>query len=79
MDDITTRLQREAQREPHEPIWLDAIAEIERLRRALRGMLHLEEESGGFCDDDDDLSYEICQAYAALMPNEKVEGASDDN
>ena len=32
MDDIITRLKREAQREPNEPIWRDAIAEVEKLR-----------------------------------------------
>ena len=32
MTDILDRLRIEAQREPHEPIWREAIAEIQSLR-----------------------------------------------
>ena len=37
--DIIDRLRIEAKREPHEPIWRDAITEIERLRGAIHACL----------------------------------------
>lgn len=36
MTDIIERLRIESRREPHEPIWRDAIDEIEALREAVR-------------------------------------------
>jgi len=36
MIDVVERLRIEARREKHEPIWRDAIAEIERTRSALK-------------------------------------------
>lgn len=49
MDDIVFRLEREAERESHEPIWRDAVLEIKTLRHALLTML-------GETDDSDYMS-----------------------
>jgi len=38
--DIVAKLKIEARREPHEPIWREAIAEIERLRSAIETTLN---------------------------------------
>jgi chromosome segregation ATPase len=38
MTDIIERLRIESRREPHEPIWRDAIDEIEALREALAAL-----------------------------------------
>lgn len=39
MDDIVFRLEREAAREPNEPIWRDAAMEIKALRHAVETLL----------------------------------------
>ena len=44
-DDIIIRLEREALREPHEPIWMDAIDEILRLREAVLVLTRETEDS----------------------------------
>ena len=45
MDDIVFRLEREAAREPNEPIWRDAAMEIKALRHAVETLLGETEDS----------------------------------
>lgn len=45
MDDIVLRLEREAARETHEPIWRDAANEIKILRHAVATLLGDTEDS----------------------------------
>lgn len=45
MEDIVLRLEREAARETHEPIWRDAANEIKTLRHAVATLLGDTEDS----------------------------------
>ena len=57
MDDIVFRLEREAAREPNEPIWRDAAMEIKALRHALKTLL-------GDTEDSDYMTWKEQQAMA---------------
>lgn len=46
MIDIIDRLRIEAQKEPHEPIWREAIAEIQSLRLRVESLEMLRKMSG---------------------------------